>query len=369
MRRDDLSIDLQYGEALTDLALFTSWQRSLAHAAARALVRYPNVQGEVALRTQIARHLSSRRGVVCDAEDIIVVSGAQQAFSLLARVLLDEGESVALEDPGYALAAHCFAAQGARVLPVAVDADGIDTSCLPQERVKLVYVTPSHQFPLGVRLSLPRRQELLAFARRHGAWILEDDYDGEFSADGQRLPALQSLDDTECVVYVGTFSKSVLPSLRLGYIVCPRALRKDILLAKRIADIGSAGIDQLALAHFMATGAYDRHLRRTSVELRKRRKALKDGLIQHCDGRVQLHDSGGGMHIVAWLPGFDADRLQQLIRRAEKRGVGLHELGGHYLVAPKQQALLLGYAGVSVPQIQMATQVLGECMSALTPAG
>jgi GntR family transcriptional regulator / MocR family aminotransferase len=369
MRKDGVRIDLQYGEPMTDVALFTAWNRSLSYAAARAQARYPEVQGLAALRAEIARYLGRRRGVVCEADDIIVVNGAQQAFSLLARVLLDEGDRVVVEDPGYALATHCFAAHGARLVPVAVDADGLDTAGLPRDKVKLIAVTPSHQFPLGVSMSLPRRMELLRHALRSRSWIVEDDYDGEFGFEGRMLPALRSLDLDDRVIYVGTFSKTVLPSLRLGYIVCPRALRRDMLLAKRLADIASGGIEQGALAHFMASGAYDRHLRRTAIELRRRRRALADGVSKHCPAGVELQDSGTGMHMVAWLPGMSGAGLRALTAAAEKRGLGLHVLDGHYAAPPARHGLLLGFASASVPQIRVATRLLGECLGLVSQRG
>jgi GntR family transcriptional regulator/MocR family aminotransferase len=300
--------------------------------------------------------------VVCEADDIVVVNGTQQALSLLARVLLDDGDRVAVEDPGYALATQCFTAQGATVLPVPVDDQGLSTAALARQPPKLVVVTPSHQFPLGVSMSLPRRIDLLQHAMRLGCWVLEDDYDGEFGFEGRMLPALRSLDRDDRVIYVGTFSKTVLPSLRLGYVVCPRALRHDLLLAKRLADVASPGIEQVALAHFMRSGAYERHLRRTAVELRRRRRALVDGLATHCGERVLIQDSGAGMHLVAWLPGFDRGGLQRVIDAAGERGIGLHALDGLYASPPPRSALLLGFASASVAQIGLATRALAPCL-------
>lgn len=362
MPRADLRIDLQYGEPMTNAALLTAWGRSLSYAAARTRAGYPPVRGAPELRNELALWLGRRRGVACEPDDIIVVSGTQQALSLIARVLLDEGDRVAMEDPGYALASQCFAAQGASVHPVAVDAEGFSTAQFSRLKAKLAYVTPSHQFPLGMSMSLPRRMELLQQAVRMGCWVVEDDYDGEFGFEGRMLPALRSLDLDDRVIYVGTFSKTVLPSLRLGYIVCPHALRRDVLLAKRLADVASPGIEQVAMAHFISSGAYERHLRRTAAELRRRRRALIDGLSRHCGERVVIQDSGAGMHLVAWLPGFDQPGLQRLIDAAGERGIGLHGLNGHYASTPPGSALLLGFADASVAQIGVATRVLAQCL-------
>ena len=361
-RRDELPIDLQYGEPLTHPALFTAWGRSLSHAAARAHGGYPEPQGWPALRAEIAAYLGRRRGVVCEADEIVVVNGTQQAFALLARVLLDVGDRVVVEEPGYALAKHCFIAHGAALVPVPVGPDGLDVGRLGAEPAKLIVVTPSHQFPLGVAMSLPLRQALLQHAERSGAWIVEDDYDGEFGFEGALLPALRSLDPAGRVIYIGSFSKTMLPALRLGYIVCPRALRTDLLLAKRLMDVASPAVDQEALAHFMASGAFERHLRRTALELRRRRHALTAGLAAHGRSRLVVHDAGTGMHLVAALPGFDAAQVQNLIRAAERHGLGLHSLAPHYESPPPVQGLLIGYAGVSVAQINKATRLLGECL-------
>lgn len=360
--RTGLRIDLQYGEPMINSALLTCWGRSLSYAVKRTRAGYPATQGVPELRKELATWLGRRRGVACEPDDLIVVNGTQQALSLLARVLLDEGDRVAVEDPGYALASQCFSAHGATVLPVPVDAEGLCTALLPQQKVKLAYVTPSHQFPLGVSMSLPRRMELLQHAVRVGCWIVEDDYDGEFGFEGRMLPALRSLDRDDRVIYVGTLSKTVLPSLRLGYIVCPQALRRDVLLAKRLADVASPGIEQVALAHFMSSGAYERHLRRASLELRRRRRALAEGLSRHCGKRVVIQDSGAGMHLVARLPGLDRLGLERLIDAAGQRGLGLHGLDGHYASTPPESALLLGFANASVAQLGLAARVLAQCL-------
>jgi GntR family transcriptional regulator/MocR family aminotransferase len=360
--RAHLPIHLQYGEPLTHPGLYAAWARALAQAAVRTPPGYPPPQGLPELRTQIAAYLGRRRGVVCTADDIVVVNGTQQAFALLARVLLDEGDRVAIEEPGYALAKHCFMAHGARLVPVAVGAAGLDARCLPDGPLKLIAVTPSHQFPLGVSMTLPLRSALLEHAARVGAWIAEDDYDGEFGFEGRVLPALRSLDDGDRVIYVGSFSKTMLPSLRLGYIVCPRALRKDIVLSKRLVDVATPAIEQQALADFMAGGAFDRHLRRSAVELRRRRDALLDGLERHAAGRVVVQDSGAGMHLVARLPGYDARALQALIDAAAERGLGLYSLTPHFETPPAEQALLVGFASASVAQIRKATRLIGECL-------
>lgn len=362
--RSSTRIDFQYGEPLADLQLFTAWGRSLAFAATRTEARYPAVAGLVALREQIASYLRRRRGVDCTAQDIVVVNGTQQAFSLLVRVLLDEGDVAVLEDPSYSLVARCLQAHGADVRFIAVDEQGLKVDDLPHESVRLIALTPSHQFVSGVEMSVSRRRAVLKYAKDHSCWIVEDDYDGEFGFEGRMLPALRSLDVDDRVLYVGSFSKTMFPALRLGYVVCPRALQADIVQAKLMADVASSGIEQVALAHFMSSGGFERHLKRTSVELRRRRRALLDGLARHCGNRVQVQDSGAGMHCIAWLPSLSQEDFSCLLEVAAGHGLTLHALAPHYARAPAMPGLLLGFAGTSVPQLRMATRLLGESLDA-----
>lgn len=361
-RRGTLRYDLQYGEPLVDLPLFAAWGRQLARAAARTDGRYPPSQGLPALRAEIAAYLARRRGIACDAEDIVVVAGTQQAVALLGRLLLDEGDTAVLEDPHYQLIAHALAAEGARLRFVAVDAEGLDAAALPEERIRLACVTPSHQFPSAAVMSVPRRMALLQQAAQRRFWLLEDDYDGEFGFEGRLLPALRSLDLDDRVIYVGSFSKTLFPALRLGYVVCPRALRDDLVRAKRLADLGCGAIEQAAMAGFMASGAFERHLRKASLELRRRRRALADGVARHCGARLVLDDSGAGMHCVGWLPGLDPAEADALRALAESRGLGLYPIQPHYARPPQMPGLLLGFAGLSVAQLRQATRLLGDCL-------
>lgn len=357
-------LDLQYGEPLIDLPLFTAWGRELSRAAVRTEARYPGSHGASALRAQIASYLGRRRGINCDADDIVIVSGSQQAISLVGRLLLNEGERAVLEDPHYQLAAQCLAADGADLSFVAVDRDGLRVSDLPSDRISLVFVTPSHQFPSGAVMSVPRRLELLEQAASRRFWIVEDDYDGEFGFEGRMIPALRSLDLDDKVIYIGSFSKTLFPALRLGYVVCPRALREDLIRAKLLADLGCGGIEQTAMAHFMESGAFDRYLRKASIEIRRRRRVLVEGLSQHCDTHLVLDDTGAGMHSVGWLPDFDHRRFAALLRVAEERGLRLHPIAPHYARPPSMPGLLLGFAGLSVAQLRQATRILGECLTA-----
>jgi GntR family transcriptional regulator / MocR family aminotransferase len=304
--------------------------------------------------------------VICDSDDVIVVHGTQQALTLLARVLVDEGDEVVVEDPCYPMITQALEAHGARLVPVPIDAEGIDCAALPDRGPRFVFVTPSHQFPGAVTMSLARRHALLEYAERHGSWIVEDDYDGEFRYDPHPVPALRSLDAGDRVAYVGTFSKVLFPALRLGYLIAPRALRDDLVIAKRLDDLGCAAIEQLAMARFMASGGFDRHLRKASAELRRRRQALLEGLARHAPS-LQVPQSVAGMHIVAWLPGWTDARLDRLIAHALERGLGLHRIGPHCFRPPPWPGVLLGFAGLSVAQLRSATALLGRCLAELPP--
>ncbi|MBW8760957.1 MAG: PLP-dependent aminotransferase family protein, partial [Burkholderiales bacterium] len=221
--------------------------------------------GHTALREAIAEHLAYARGVRCTAADVIVTQGAQQAFDLLVRVLVGPGDTAAIESPGYPPVIALLQAQGARIAPVPVDDEGLVTDALPPE-AKLIYTTPAHQFPLGVAMSAARRRALLAWAARTGAVVIEDDYDSEFRFEGQPRDSLQGLDTDGRVAFVGSFSKTLAPSLRLGYVIAPPALRKALLHAKHLADVHGPSLLQHALARFMAEGHYRKHLRRCVAE-------------------------------------------------------------------------------------------------------
>jgi GntR family transcriptional regulator / MocR family aminotransferase len=278
-------------------------------------------------------------------------------------VLLEDGAVVAIEDPGYEFASRALQAHGARLLPVKVDADGLRVEALRRGRsVRMVQVSPSHQFPSGATMSLARRMALLDYAAERGCWIVEDDYDGEFRYDGVAIPALRSLDVRDRVVYVGSFSKVLFPALRLGYVVCPRGLRDDLIAAKMNDDLGCGTIEQAALAELMQSGAFDRHLRHATVELRQRRTALLQGLHTHCGRHLVVNDSRAGMHLVGWLPGWTSSQAEALAAHASRRHLGLHLIGPHYRRQPAPQGLLLGYAALSVKQLGAATALLGECL-------
>ena len=364
-RHRGLRFNLQYGEVSGNPSLNHVWGRELARAAAYTSLKRATSEGLPALREQVCRYLANRRGLRASPDDVLIVNGSQQAFALIARVLLDEGDPVVLEEPHYFAMWQAFAAHGASMGSVRTDSEGLVCAELPEASPRLVCVTPSHQFPLGPAMSLTRRLELLRYAEKHACWIVEDDYDSEFRYDSQPLAALRSLDQGDRVIYVGTFSKVLFGSLRLGYMVLPAALRKDFVDAKYLSDMGGQSIEQTALAHFMGSGAFERHLLNVGKTLKKRREALLEGLHQCAGDRVRIADSAAGMHVVAWLPGYDHAQFDELIQHAQDRGLGLYPITPCYHHRPRTPGLLLGYCGLPESELREAMRLFGACLDAI----
>lgn len=361
-RHYGLRYNLQYGEPLVDPVLTSTWRRALSRAAAYMETDYPPTQGLASLREAICDYLVRRRGVNVVPDDVLIVSGTQQAVALASRVLLDEGDSVVLEEPHYFAAQQALESHGARIESVRTDAEGLVCDELPVPAPKFAYVTPSHQFPGGAVMSLTRRLALLRYATRHDCWILEDDYDSEFRYDVHPLAALRALDSDDRVFYVGTFSKVLFPSLRLAYMVLPKSLRRDFIAAKWCTDMGCPAIEQAALAGFISDGSFERHLRRTVKALQARRTAILAGLKRHASRHIDPADSHAGMHVVAWLRDYTWHKLETLIEHARHQGLGLYSIAPHYACRPGKPALLLGYAGLPPADLEAAMALLGRCL-------
>jgi GntR family transcriptional regulator/MocR family aminotransferase len=358
----------RYGVPMTNPTLTTAWARRLSQAALYTSPGYSATAGLRELREAICDYLARRRGVHALPDDVLVVGGTQQAISLIAHVLIDEGDEVAIEEPHYDAIRKVLVAQGARMRTVPVDEDGLICEALPKDGVKLVCVTPSHQFPTGAVMSLHRRSELLDYAAHHGAWIFEDDYDGEFRYDSKPLAALRSLDSAGRVIYTGTFSKALFPALRLGYLLMPSQLRRDFIAARWMADFCAPAIEQAALAGFMQSGAFERHLRRSALELKERRAVLIDGLRACSRGRLEVEDSRAGMHLVVWLPGRGDEDVQALVRHAQMAGLGLYSISPYYLHAKPRAGLLMGYGALSVAEIRQGLALFERCLDEVFPA-
>jgi GntR family transcriptional regulator/MocR family aminotransferase len=360
----DLRYDLQYGSPLANPLLTSMWRREVSRAADHATGDYPDAQGSLALREQICDYLARRRGVPAEPDDVLIVSGTQQAFSLAARVLLETGDTVVLEDPHYRGARQAFTAHGAHARGCRVDGDGLVPAALPAT-ARLAVVTPSHQFPTGALLPLSRRVELLEWAAQRHAWLIEDDYDGEFRYGGRPLAALKSLDRDGRVIYIGSFSKALFPSLRLGYMVLPPALRDATVAAKWLEDRGCSTLEQSALARFMAEGGFERHLRRAAIALRARRTAMLNGLARHAGDFVEVVDSNAGMHLTAWLSRANHGDCERLVAHARERGLGLYTVAPYCLKPPPRPGLVFGYAGLPPADIEAAMRLFGRCLREL----
>jgi GntR family transcriptional regulator/MocR family aminotransferase len=315
-------------------------------------------QGHRPLREAIAGYLSTSRGVRCHAGQIVIVSGSQQAINLVAQTLLDPGEQAWVEDPGYGAARSALIAAGVAPVPVPVDDDGLSVADGRREHpnAKLAIVTPSHQMPLGVTMPLPRRLELLRWAQERGGWILEDDYDGEFRYAGRPLAALQGLDTADRVIYCGTFSKVLAPSLRLGYLVVPERLVDAFVAAKITADMCCPPLEQTVVASFMAEGHFVRHVRRMRVLYVKRQATLIKAAEAQLARRMELRPAQAGMHLVGWLPQGADDR--DIAARALAAGVRVAPLSSFRIKAETRPALILGYACAPEREIPAAVQKL-----------
>lgn len=327
---------------------YETWARLVARHARRSLrdvFSYQHAAGYQPLREAIAAHIGITRGVSCSPEQVILTAGSQGALDLAARVLLDPGDAAWIENPGYLGARGALLGAGARLIPVPVDEEGIDVAVgrrlAPDAR--LASVTPSHQFPTGVTMSLRRRVDLLEWARETSTWILEDDYDSEYRFGGRPLEALQGLDTAQRVIYIGTFSKVLFPALRIGYLIVPPPLVEGFLATRHFMDVHLSMLEQMALADFLSEGHFARHLRRMRLLYAERRDTLNSALQQSLAGMLDVTIPEAGMHLVAWLPHGVDDR--EIARLAEAQGITVMPISKFSLVPLDRGGLMLGYAG------------------------
>ncbi|PZR94347.1 MAG: PLP-dependent aminotransferase family protein [Stutzerimonas stutzeri] len=362
------ALDFRYGELAGSDFPTLAWRRTLAKAVTKrpARLRYGDPRGLPELRTALQGYLWRARGLRCEIDDILVVNGSQQGFDLCTRLLLDPGDRVVIEDPGYNLARQACLAAGAELAPQPVDREGMQTATLPPAR--LAFVTPSHQLPLGSILSAPRRQELLAWAARHGAAIIEDDYDAEYRHGVGPVPPLRSLDQAGSVIYLGTVSKTLSPTLRLGYLVLPPALREVFARAKRMVDRHTPELEQAALSELIESGAYERHVRRIRRRNGERRAALLKVLRERLGERVTIAGTDAGLHVLAWINGLPQAREAELTERAAAASLGLYGVSGLYDRPddPERLAgLVIGYAALDEAQIAAGIARLDGLLSEL----
>ncbi|MBP7776252.1 MAG: PLP-dependent aminotransferase family protein [Acidobacteria bacterium] len=367
-RRGDVAFDFTPGTPDDTLFPLTAWRRLVAgefRTSAAPYSTYGHPAGHEALRVAIARHVGVSRAVRAEADDVVVTQGAQQAFDLVGRVLIAPGAVVAVEDPGYSRVRMLYRSLGARVAGVPVDDEGLVVDAIPR-RARLVYVTPSHQFPLGTTMSLGRRAALLAWADRCDGAIVEDDYDTEFRFGGRPLDPLQSLDRAGRVIYVGSFSKVLLPALRVGFLVAPLSLQSALHAAKQLTDWHGDLATQAALARFIDTGLLARHIRAVTREYADRYARLAEGLERRLAPWLRVVPSAAGMHLTATVAPDATVDIAHVVARAGARGVAVRRLADFYVDAPAVDGLVMGYGGIAASRIDDGLARLAEAFTAVT---
>jgi len=340
-----------------------AWSRLINRHVRNARVNsfhYGEPMGSHALRSTIADYLRTARAVNCDASQIMIVSGSQQALELCACALLDPGDHVWLEEPGYAAGRSAFALAGCRLVPVPVDAEGLDVSAGTElsRKARAVFVTPSHQFPLGVTMSASRRLQLLEWAQRSGAWIIEDDYDSEYRYESMPIASLQGLHRHSRVIYIGTFSTPLFPSLRLGYLVIPPDLVGRFATVRHSMDLCAPNLYQSVLTDFIAEGHFARHIRRMRVVYSERRNALAEAIRSVFHSSVEVLGAQAGMHLVITLPRRVRDL--SVCERASLVDLWLWPLSTCYVGSASRQGLVLGFGSTTARQMTNAVQKLRD---------
>lgn len=368
---DPRHINFLYGALADDDFPKLAWRRLYNQALTRRqrCLYYGVTEGEADLREELQGYLLRARGLSCTPEQILIVQGAQQALELCAKVLVDPGSNVVLEEPCYLMARRTFESIGARIVATPVDEQGLITSALPRTRSALAYVTPSHQFPLGAVMTIGRRQALLAWAQRHSTWIIEDDYDSEFRYGLRPVDPLQSLDTRGCVIYIGTFSKALSPQLRLGYLVLPPALVKPFRHAKQLADRHAPLLEQVVLAELIRSGTYERHVRRLRRENERRRTALIEAISTHLGTRARVEGTDSGLHVVVWIKDVPMRAEQEVVAKAKTLGVGVWAVSPLYAEGTKLRnercaGFVLGYASLKKADIEKGVSLLARALEA-----
>jgi len=324
---------------------------------------YADPAGCAELRGAIANHLQMARGTRCSADQVFIVAGAQRALQMVSSVLLDPGDRVWLENPGYPGARGALMGAGARIVPVRVDSDGLDVAAAARQApdARMAMVTPSNQFPFGVPMSLVRRLALLKWASGAGAWVVEDDYDSEFRYGTRPFPCLHGLDADGRVIYIGTFAKSVFPALRLGFVVVPSDLHASFVAARRTSDLHPPVLEQMALADFIVDGHYARHLRRMRSAYRERLEALSDAVEHTCAGALRLRPVHTGLHAVADLDDVDEELV---FEEAKARGIEVAPLGTYFIGRRTANGLVLGFASTRPDAIRNGVELLAASIDA-----
>lgn len=346
------------------LAIWTRLVARCSRGMTRGNMAYSSPMGSLPFRKAVADYLRTARAVRCEAEQVMVVSGSQQALEITARVLIDPGQSVWIEEPGYRGARDVLAMAGARLVPLPVDSDGLDVreGIRRCPRARAAYVTPSHQYPLGVTMSAARRLQLLEWAQGSGAWLIEDDYDSEYRYESQPITSLQGLDRDSRVIYIGTFSKVLFPALRIGYLVMPPDLVGRFSAVRDAMDIFPPSLSAAVLGEFISEGHFARHLRRTRALYAERRSALVDALHHELGSFLSIVGAEAGLHLTAILGKQSGDKA--IAERAARDGLWTMPLSVCYLGPASRHGLVLGYGGTSLSDIPEAVHRLRRVIEA-----
>jgi GntR family transcriptional regulator/MocR family aminotransferase len=325
-------------------------------------MHYRNQMGSEAFRQTIARYLRTSRSLRCDASQIMIVNGSQQALEIVARVLLNPGDRVWMEEPSYSLARSVVALAGCRLVPVPVDEQGLSVEAGIElyRKARAAFVTPSHQFPLGVTMSASRRFQLLEWAHHTGSWVIEDDYDSEYRYESLPIASLQGLDMNGRVIYIGTFSKVLFPSLRIGYVVIPSDLVDRFMSVRFIMDIAPPDFFQHVIADFMNEGHFARHLRRMRLLYREQRTALVDSIGKELGSMVEVLGSEAGMHLAVALTRRTRDL--EIAERAARHSLWLWPLSSCYASTEARSGFVLGFGGAQVEEISPAVNTLRKLL-------
>lgn len=366
------SLPFAAGCCSVDAKTVEAWRRIGAEQMRRfdpVNLSYADPSGELSLRREIAAYLRAARAVQCDEEQVIVLSGAQQAIDLSIRTLLDPGDPVWIEDPGYAATREALAAAGASLVPVPVDENGLDVAAgiASAARARAVYITPSHQYPTGAAMSMARRLDLLAWASQTGAWIIEDDYDSEFRYAGRPLASLQGLDRGGCVVYVGTLSKVLFPGIRLGFAVVPHHLIDVFRGARFLSDRSPPTLQQAMTAEFMRQGFLTSHIRRMRQRYKEARDVVVEAIARHLGDLVDIEVPECGIQLVIHF----RDGLSDIAvaEAARRQGIIVKPVSPHYVAARPRQGLVLGYSGFDNHKLRAAAAELGRIARCVADRG
>ena len=359
----DVDISFRYGQPALDLFPIKLWRKLLSKYCRETnhwLAYATTSTGYGPLRQAVSDYLQQSRAVRCHPEQVIITNGSQQALSLITQLLVNPKDSIAIEDPGYLGARHIFQASGAHLLPVPLDRDGLMVDALINHQVtpRLVYVTPSHQFPTGALLSLPRRLALLQWAWETGTLIIEDDYDSEYRYGGRPIPSLQGLDTHDSVLYVGTFSKVMFPSIRLGYLVLPDSLIEVFSKAKWLADRQPPVLTQAVLAEFIAAGHLERHIRKMRLCYESRRNVLVQALYKYFGNAVEILGDSAGLHVMAKLPLILTD--DESVARAASIGVEICSAQAQYETPRNAGEFIFGYTSIDEDQIKEGIHLIAQ---------